>query len=444
MMKDKSNLQKKRKRSEMSDFERVQDYQRKVYRKAKQDSEFRFYVLYDKVRLGHFLREAYKRVKKNRGAPGVDGVTFEMIEENGSERFVEEIRVELEKRIYKPQAVKRVMIPKANGKMRPLGIPTIKDRVVQMSCKMVIEPIFEADFEESSYGFRPKRSSSDAIRAIKENLKEDRTEVYDVDLSNYFDTIPHEKLMKLISQRISDKQILHLIKMWLKAPVKEDGQYKGGKKNKIGTPQGGVISPLLANIYLHLVDRIINREGSQFSDFGIKIVRYADDFVLMGKKIPEIVLTKLYRILDRMDLKINEEKSSLLEAKREPFNFLGFTVRYDRDVLGRDKRYWNIFPSEKSCKTLRNRINEFLKKSGHFPPERLTFELNMKLRGWLNYFSIKRVSYPAMSKRKLRWYLSDRINRYYGRKSQRKSKLHNRGAFEILVNQYGLIDPSKY
>jgi len=259
----------------MTDEERVRDLQRKLYRKAKEEETYRFYVLYDKVCLPYVLREAYRRVKANRGAPGVDGVTFKALEAEGEGEFIEAIRKELVERSYRPSPVKRVMIPKPSGKMRPLGIPTIKDRVVQTACKMIIEPIFEADFQESSYGFRPRRSAKDAVREIKEHLKAGREQVYDADLSSYFDTIPHGKLLILVGLRIADRQMLHLIKQWLKAPVEEDGNISGGKKQKTGTPQGGVISPLLANIYLNLVDKLVARMSGIPED--VRIVRYADD-----------------------------------------------------------------------------------------------------------------------------------------------------------------------
>ena len=224
-------------KSQMSDEERVRDFQRKLYQKAKQDETFRFYVLYDKVRLLYFLRESYKRCKANRGSAGVDGMTFMDVEIYGIDKFLAEIVAELESKTYKPQPVLRVYIPKANGKTRPLGIPVIKDRVIQMAVKLVIEPIFEADFEESSYGFRPRRSSGDAVRQIKQKLQEGKGEVFDADLSAYFDTIPHKELLQLVGKRISDENVLHLIKMWLKAPVMDNCRLTGGKENKLGTPQ---------------------------------------------------------------------------------------------------------------------------------------------------------------------------------------------------------------
>jgi len=261
----------------MSDKERVRDFQHKLYQKAKQEEMFRFYVLYDKVRLPHFLRESYKRCKANRGSAGVDGMTFKDVEIYGVDKFLSEIVAELESMTYKPQPVLRVHIPKTNGKTRPLGIPVIKDRVIQMAVKLVIEPIFEADFEDSSYGFRPRRSAGDAVRQIKQKLQEGKYEVFDADLSAYFDTIPHKELLQLVGKRISDKNVLHLIKMWLKAPVMDKGRFAGGKKSKLGTPQGGVISPLLANIYLHEFDKAVNREDGLFYQCGIRIIRYADD-----------------------------------------------------------------------------------------------------------------------------------------------------------------------
>ncbi len=428
----------------MTDAERVQDFQRKLYRKAKQDKKFRFYVLYDKVRLPHFLREAYKRCKKNKGCPGVDGISFADVEKYGANRFISEIIVELENKTYKPQAVLRKQIEKENGKMRPLGIPTIKDRVIQMAVKLVIEPIFEADFEENSYGFRPQRSAKDAVTEIKQNLLQGKCDVFDADLSAYFDTIPHKELMHLIALRISDKNILHLIKMWLKAPVMEDGRPKGGKKNKVGTPQGGVISPLLANIYLHLLDKAVNRVGGVFKKNGVKIVRYADDFVLMADKIPEECLKLMNWMFDKMKLKLNEEKSTMLFAREESFDFLGHTFRFSKSLYERSSKYWNVEPSVKSQKKVRENLRKYMKENGHKAPQIVVKDINAITRGWINYYTIKGVTYPSKAKRNLRYYLMNKLTRFYKRKSQRKCKLHNQGAFKVLVNKYGLIDPTKY
>lgn len=434
----------KRRRSEIPDAERVLTLQEKLYQKAKQERGYKFYVLYDKMSIPYMLRQAWKSVKANGGAPGVDRVTIAEIESHGVEPYLNELGEELRKQLYEPQAVKRVMIPKANGGERPLGIPTVRDRIAQTVCKMILEPIFEADFEDSSYGFRPKRSSKDAITAIKENLKQGKTEVYDADLSKYFDTIPHDKLQIALKERITDPRILKLINKWLKVPVCEDGKYTSGKSNGTGTPQGGVISPLLANIYFHMLDRIVNNVGSLFYKYGVKIVRYADDFVLMGRTLPVEITDRLKSLLDRMGLMINESKTRQIDAKKESFNFLGFTIRYDSDIQGRYTKYWNIMPGKKSEQKIRDKVKDYLKTHGHCKAQDVATGLNTIVRGWLNYFEIKGVSYPAMSKRSLRFYMYNSLNRYYRRKSQRKCRLYGHNAFEVLVTRFGLIDPTKY
>ncbi|MDR3694807.1 MAG: group II intron reverse transcriptase/maturase [Mucilaginibacter sp.] len=434
----------KRRRAELPEAERVESLRGKLYQKAKQEREYKFYVLYDKLFIPYMLRAAWKQVKANNGAPGIDGMSVTDVERIGVEEYLQTLGEELRTQSYRPSAVKRVMIPKANGGERPLGIPTVKDRIAQTVCKLVIEPIFEADFEESSYGFRPERSSKDAMATIKGHLQKGKTEVLDADLSKYFDTIPHDKLLKALKERISDPRILRLISLWLKTPVYEDGQFKGGKKNAVGTPQGGVISPLLANIYLHLLDRIVNKPGSTFGKLGISIVRYADDFVLMGKRITEEALNKLKSILEKMGLTLNETKTKRIQSEQEAFNFLGHTIRYDRDIRGRDSKYWNICPSKKAEQKIRDGLSEYLQKHGHSPVREIVEGINAKVRGWLNYFSIKGVSYVTMSKKRLRVYLQQKLNRYFNRKSQRKCRLYRQRAFEVLVQKNGLIDPTKY
>jgi group II intron reverse transcriptase/maturase len=389
--------------------------------------------------------EAWQRVKANGGSAGVDGVTIEDIERSGVEEFLKELSEELRQQTYQPSAVKRGWTLKANGEKRPLGIPTVKDRVAQMGCLLVIEPIFEADFEEHSYGFRPKRSAHDAVAKIKEHLKSGKIEVYDADLSKYFDTIPHDKLMITMKERIKDQRVLKLINKWLKAPVNEDGRFTGGHKNKVGTPQGGVISPLLSNLYLHLLDRIVNSVRSIFKREAIVMVRYADDFVLMGKTLKAEAIDQLENLLRRMGLSLNEEKSRQINASQTPFNFLGFVFRYDWNFrIPTGTKFWNVKPNEKSNRKIREKIGSALKKMGHYKPESLVMELNGLLRGWLNYFEIKGVSYPYTAKRKLNYYLRQRLFKYFNRKSQRKSRLYRKQAFELLVSKYGLIDPLKY
>jgi RNA-directed DNA polymerase len=271
--------------------DRIRTLRKKLYLKAKAEPDFRFYLLYDKVWRADILEQAYELARDNRGAPGVDGVTFAAIELAGLEEWLSGIGKALRDRSYRPDPVRRVMVPKPHGGERPLGIPTIRDRVVQTATKLVIEPIIEADLEPSAYGYRPRRSAGDAVEAVHELLNRGYTEVVDADLSRYFDTIPHDQLMRSVARRIVDKDILKLIKMWLKAPVEEtdtDGKKRmtGGKRNKQGTPQGGVISPLLANLYLNrfLKHWRLTEQGRKLK---AHVIAYADDFVILRPRIRE-------------------------------------------------------------------------------------------------------------------------------------------------------------
>lgn len=431
-----------KKRKDRSSQDKVRLLQLKLYQKAKQESGYKFYILYDKISQPYILEEAYKRCKKNGGSPGIDKQSFADVEEYGVKKYLEEIAEEIRTRKYRPQAVKRKMIEKENGGFRPLGIPTIKDRVVQQACKMVIEPIFEADFDDLSYGFRPRRSAKGAITEIRDNLNEGKCEVYDADLSKYFDTIPHDKLEIVLKERIADPRVLQLIKLWLKAPiVEEDGRYTGGKSNKKGTPQGGVISPLLANIYMDILDRIVSKEGGYFNRTGVKMIRYADDFILISKHIKQEGIIRLHSYLQRMELTINTEKSKKVNVKQESFDFLGFTFRNNVSLFDKKKKYIRIEPKAKSQKKIRQKINATLKHIGHYRPEEVVGELNPIIRGWMNYYRIDKVSHTQLAFRRLDGYLRLRLRRYYNRKSQKGSNLRGQQAFDILVKNYGLIRP---
>jgi RNA-directed DNA polymerase len=418
--------------------DKIRELQRKLYRKAKQEPNYRFYLLYDKVYRRDILSHAYRLVKANKGVCGVDGLTFESIEERegGAERYLEQIAEELKGKSYKPMPVRRVYIPKPDGKQRPLGILTIKDRVVQTAVKLVIEPIFEADFEENSYGFRPKRNAHQAMDDVSLQLRMGKTQVIDADISKYFDTIPHDRLLGLVAKRIVDKNILRLIKLWLKAPLVEEG--RDGKKktegNPKGTPQGGVISPLLANIYLHVLDRIWKVKKVE-ERFKARMIRYADDVVVLCQGNTEKVLKGIKTVLKGLELSLNEEKTRVIDAKTERFNFLGFTVEVKRNPRT-GKWFPLITPSREAMAEVKAAIKALTcRKNLRFPKEVVIRKLNEQVRGWVGYFYYGNCSRDLT---KLNNYLDERVRIYLRRKHAKKSRGYKEYPYRYLYDNLRL------
>ena len=375
----------------------IRTLQRKLYVKAKQEPAYRFYALYDKLYRADILSHAWRLVLANKGSPGIDGIDFATIETGiGVDGYLLELGRELQGKTYRASPVRRVMIPKADGSMRPLGIPTIRDRVAQMALKLVMEPIFEADFCEHSYGFRPKKSAHDAIDTIAEAMWQGQTQVIDADLSKYFDSIPHAKLMATVAERVVDGAVLALIKQWLKAPVMGDNDngksacVGGGKGNRRGTPQGGVISPLLSNIYLHLMDRIWQRHDMA-RRLQATLVRYADDFVVLCRKDVATPLSIIRTILGRLELDLNEGKTRIVDANKEGFCFLGFELKMNVGAKG--GRYPHIQPRDKAVVKVKTRIREITARSRTgIPINDVVRDMNRVLRGWSGYFHYRNSS----------------------------------------------------
>lgn len=368
----------------------IRTLQRKLYLKAKAEPGLRFYLLYDKIYRADILRHAYDLVRANRGAPGVDGVSCAAIEAAGLEGWLLGIETELRTKTYQPQPVRRVMIPKPGGGERPLGIPTIRDRVVQTAAKLVLEPIFEADLEPSAYGYRPGRSGLAAVKVVHRLLCQGFTDVVDADLSKYFDTIPHAELLRSVAARVVDRHVLRLIKSWLKAPVEAtdpDGRRRisGGKQSTRGTPQGGVISPLLANRYMNRFLRHWRNQG-RGEAFHAHVVNYADDFVILSRGYADEALAWTRQVMTRLGLTVNETKTAVRDARQEHFDFLGYS--FGPHYYRKDGHwYLGASPSQKSVQRLKARVGEILVPSNVAPWDEVRVRLNHLLRGWATYFS---------------------------------------------------------
>jgi len=414
--------------------EKIQEFQKKLYEKAKASPKFRFYSLYDKTYRTDVLEEAYRKVKANGGASGVDGVTFEDIKTKGTIGYLAELQDELREGKYKPKPVKRVYIPKANGKERPLGIPTIRDRIVQTAFLMVLEPIFEADFSDSSYGFRPKKSAHDAVREIYKYLNWGCEEIYDVDLEKYFDTVEHWKLMRLLARRISDGKILHVIKQWLSCGYVEDNQHRQSKR---GTPQGGVISPLLANIYLHPVDKAFERNGIKNIGKGsIHLVRYADDMLILAQKNLGKGVEILENYVERLGLRLNKEKSRKLNLKEDrKVEFLGFQFHRVQNKKTKN-RLILVSPSPKSQKRCREQIRKLVSHKVPLKVRDQVNNLNRFLVGWTGYYRLGNASKVLY---KISAYVMERVRRLLQRNRGRNGYGWNRLSNTVIYERFGLF-----
>src|SRR5713101_472046 len=419
--------------------DKIRTFQRKLYCKAKAEPAFCFYVLYDKICREDILRHAYGLARANAGAPGVDGMSFGQIEAAGLEAWLAGLREELVSKTYRPDPVRRVMIPKPDGGgERALGIPTIRDRVAQTAAKLVLEPIFEADFEDNAYGYSPARGAVDAVKEVHRLICRGYTDVVDADLSRYFDTIPHAELLKSVARRIVDRHVLRLIKLWLKAPIEErddgDGTRRigGGKSNARGTPQGGVVSPLLANNYMNRFLKYWRLTG-RGEAFRAHVIAYADDFVILSRGCAAEALAWTKAVMTRLGLTLNEAKTSLKNAWIERFDFLGYSFGPHR-YKANGRWYLSASPSKKSMQRLKTKVGNLLMPGNNDPWPEVRDTLNRSLLGWSNYFchGTRRSAFRGVDR-----YVYERVRDFLAR----RHKVAGRGTrrFSCEIVERGLL-----
>jgi len=420
--------------------EKIRSLQRKLYVKAKAEPAFRFYVLYDKICRADILLHAYRLARANAGAPGVDGMTFVQIDAQGLEAWLAGLREELVAKTYRPDPVRRVMIPKASGDgERPLGIATIRDRVVQTAAKIVLEPIFEADFEDTAYGYRPHRGALAAVKEVHRHLVRGNTDVVDADLSRYFDSIPHSDLLESVARRVVDRNVLRLIKMWLRSPVEErdaDGtrRMSGGKGNKLGTPQGAVVSPLLANIYMNRFLKHFRQSGAADA-FRAHVVAYADDLVILSSGRAAEALTWMRDAMAKLGLTLNEAKTSLKDARKERFDFLGYSFG-PHWFKKNGKWYLGASPSKKSMQRFKTKVGDRLVPANVAPWEDVRDELNSMLLGWSHYFSY---GATAGAYKHVDWHVYQRARDFLTRRHKVQGRGTARFSIERVYGELGLI-----
>lgn len=412
--------------------------------KAKQEPTYRFYLLYDKVYRADILAHAYALAKQQGGAPGVDGETFEAIEAAGRERWLAVMHEALRTETYRPQPVRRVRIPKPGGGERSLGIPTIRDRVVQTAVLLILPPIFEADMEPTTYGYRPGRTAQEAIKVVHRALCAGQSQVVDADVSQYFDTIPHAALMQALARRLSDRKLRRLLKRWLKTPVAERTRrggwhYTGGKRATRGIPQGGVISPLLANLYMNRYLLMFRQAGLERRD-GARLVNDADDFVVLCRRGAAEILAQTRQWFQQMGLTVNEQKTHLRDGRREAFTFLGYTfcpMVYRKDGHG----YLGAAPAKKAVQRIKRRIRQILGPANCEPWDEVVVDLNAVLRGCAAHFSC---GTRLMAYRAVEHDVVDRVRHFLRRRHKVSTRGTRRFSAEVIFGELGVFDLRRF